>query len=64
MDIELIGQEMKKVELELSKIEEEYDRLVEKLEGMREKITVYSCLKSSPPECNKVLGDSSFLSVY
>lgn len=45
MDIELIGQEIKYVELELSKIEEEHDRLIEKLEGMREKVTVYSCLK-------------------
>lgn len=45
MDIELIGQEMKYVEFELSKIEEEHDRLIEKLEGMREKVTVYSCLK-------------------
>ena len=55
MDIELIGQEMKKVELELSKIEEEYDRLVEKLEGMREKITVYSYLKSRPQSAAKYL---------
>ncbi|MGP1402579.1 MAG: hypothetical protein ACTTKY_00325 [Catonella sp.] len=45
MDIELIGQEMKKVELELSKIEEERDRLIEKLEDMRNKVTVFSCLK-------------------
>lgn len=46
MDIEFIGQEMKKVELELSKIEEERDKLIEKLEDMREKRTVYSCFKS------------------
>lgn len=45
MDIELIGQEMKRVELELSKIEEERDRLIEELEDMRNKVTVFSCLK-------------------
>lgn len=45
MDIELIGREMKLVEFELSQIEEEHDRLIEKLESMREKVTVYSCLK-------------------
>lgn len=46
MDIELIGLKMGEAELELAKIEEERYRLMEKLEDMREKITVYSCLKS------------------
>lgn len=55
MDIELIGQEMKKVELELSKIEEEHDKLIEKLESMREKVTVYSCLKSRPQSATRYL---------
>lgn len=45
MDIEFVGQEMKKAELELSKIEEERDRLIEKLDDMRKKVTVYSCFK-------------------
>ena len=46
MDIELTGLEMGKAELDLAKIEEERNRLMEKLEDIREKITVYSCLKS------------------
>lgn len=46
MDIELIGLEMGKAELSLAKIEEERNKLLEKLEDIREKITVYSCLKS------------------
>lgn len=45
MDIELIGQEMKKTEFELSKIEEERYRLIEKLDDMRQKVTVYLCFK-------------------
>lgn len=45
MDIELIGQEIKKAELELSKIEVERDRLIEKLDDIRKKITVFLCLK-------------------
>ena len=46
MDIEIIGREIKMIEFELSQIEEEHDRLIEQLESMREKITVFSCLKS------------------
>ena len=42
MDIELIGQEIKKAEFELSKIEEERYRLIEKLDDMRQKVTVYT----------------------
>ena len=55
MDIELIGQEMKKTEFELSKIEEERDRLIEKLDDMRQKVTVYSCLKSRHQSAIKYL---------
>lgn len=46
MDIELIGLEIEKAELELAKIEKERDKLIEKLEDMRKKRTVYSCFKS------------------